>query len=243
LAISRRYNKNRRADSWYSGHAAAFLLRETMTNEIMTNQTMTNQGKDIKHPKVRGEWAEMRFMARAAEHGLVVTKPWGESTHYDFAVECEGRFLKVQVKSTMHRISKSYILKFHGSQQTPYAKGDFDFLAGYVIPLDVWYIIPAEAAMRGTGDLCVTPDSPKTRYEHYREAWHLLQGKPAEEERSSSTSRAVGSEMGGVVEDGNDPEGDAGDDAEAGKDAYSVVEARMRAIRWNPIHPYLKPRR
>ena len=204
---------------------------------------MTNQGKDIKHPKVRGEWAEMRFMARAAEHGLVVAKPWGESTHYDFAVECEGRFLRVQVKSTMHRISKSYVLKVHGSQQTPYAKGDFDFLAGYIIPLDLWYIIPAEDAMRGTGNLCVTPDSPKTRYENYREAWYLLQGKVTGAEPSNSASRAVGSEMGGVVEDGNDPEGDRGDDAEAGKDAYSIFEARMRAIKWNPIHPFLKPRR
>ena len=37
---------------------------------------------NIKHAKQRGEWAEMRFMARAAEHGLQVSKPWGESTSY-----------------------------------------------------------------------------------------------------------------------------------------------------------------
>jgi len=61
---------------------------------------MKNKGIDIKHPKQRGEWAELRFMARAAEHGLCVTKPWGDSARYDFAVEHNGHFLRVQVKST-----------------------------------------------------------------------------------------------------------------------------------------------
>jgi hypothetical protein len=60
---------------------------------------MANRGVDIKESKMRGEWAELRFMARAAEHGLRVTKPWGDSAKYDFAVERQGRFLRVQVKS------------------------------------------------------------------------------------------------------------------------------------------------
>ncbi len=54
--------------------------------------------------KERGEWAEMRFMARAAEHGFRVSKPWGESSRYDFAVEANGRFLRIQVKSTVCRV-------------------------------------------------------------------------------------------------------------------------------------------
>jgi hypothetical protein len=55
---------------------------------------------DIPHPKARGEWAEMRFMARAAEHRLCVAKPWGDMAPYDFAVEHNGRFLRVQEKCT-----------------------------------------------------------------------------------------------------------------------------------------------
>ena len=39
---------------------------------------MPNQGIDIQHPKLRGERAELRFMARAAEHGLCIAKPWGD---------------------------------------------------------------------------------------------------------------------------------------------------------------------
>jgi hypothetical protein len=51
---------------------------------------MTNKGIDIQHPKLRGEWAELRFMARAAEHGLCIAKPWGDMARYDFAVEHNG---------------------------------------------------------------------------------------------------------------------------------------------------------
>jgi hypothetical protein len=39
---------------------------------------MTNRGIDIKHPQQRGEWAELCFMTRAAEHGLsigIMTSP------------------------------------------------------------------------------------------------------------------------------------------------------------------------
>ena len=46
---------------------------------------MTNDGAGakIKHPKLRGEWAELCFMVRAAEKGLQVSKPWGETARYD----------------------------------------------------------------------------------------------------------------------------------------------------------------
>jgi hypothetical protein len=54
---------------------------------------MTGRGADIKNHKMRREWAELRFMARAAEFGLIVTKPWGDSARYDFAVEKKQRNL------------------------------------------------------------------------------------------------------------------------------------------------------
>jgi hypothetical protein len=36
-------------------------------------------GSQIRNSKLRGEWAELRFMTRAAEHGLMISKPWGDS--------------------------------------------------------------------------------------------------------------------------------------------------------------------
>jgi len=43
---------------------------------------MSKLGAKIKHPKQQGEWAELCFMVRAAEKGLQVSKPWGETAHY-----------------------------------------------------------------------------------------------------------------------------------------------------------------
>lgn len=43
--------------------------------------------KSLEAPKRRGEWVELQFMARAHAHGLIVSKPWGDSARYDFIVE------------------------------------------------------------------------------------------------------------------------------------------------------------
>jgi len=137
---------------------------------------MANPGLSIKHPKARGEWAEMRFMARAAEHGLTVSKPWGESKHYDFAVEYEQCFVRVQVKSTMSRRKSNYGCTLRGGIAY-YTRDDFDFLAAYIIPRDLWYIVPAAVAITGRQRLYLSPDYPKSIYEPYRENWDQLKQK------------------------------------------------------------------
>ena len=54
---------------------------------------MPIQRINIPHAKARGEWAELRFMTRAAELGLRVTKPWGDNAPYDFAIESAEKAL------------------------------------------------------------------------------------------------------------------------------------------------------
>ena len=130
--------------------------------------------KTIKHPKKRGEWAELCFMAKAAEHGLQLAKPWGETASYDFAIEYAGRFTRVQVKSTMFKDRGGYSCTVRGSNG-PYVGDVFDYLAAYVIPMDVWYIIPAER-IRGQGSIALYPKLEKSKYGPYREAWELLRG-------------------------------------------------------------------
>ena len=46
---------------------------------------MTNQAIDIAHAKLRGEWAELRFMSRAAETPLVAITPSRTSSTGSFA--------------------------------------------------------------------------------------------------------------------------------------------------------------
>jgi hypothetical protein len=137
---------------------------------------MKNSGSKISNRKLRGEWAEMCFMARAAEHGLQVNKPWGEMARYDFVIGHEGQFVRVQVKSTMARLGTGYTCTVRGGHR-PYEDDVFDFLAAYLVPDDVWYIIPA-ALVSGQGCVTLYPRSKNSKYAPYKEAWSLLRSRP-----------------------------------------------------------------
>jgi PD-(D/E)XK nuclease superfamily protein len=129
-------------------------------------------GMSIRHAKARGEWAELRFMTRATELGLRVTKPWGDNAPYDLVIDCAGHFLRIQVKCTRYRRGQSY--KCHlDSNGHPYRPGQLDFFAAYVIPADTWYILPIKAT-HGQPDILLTPHSNHAKYEKYKEAWQLL---------------------------------------------------------------------
>jgi hypothetical protein len=142
-----------------------------------------NNSMWIRGCKERGEWAELCFMARAAGHGLRVSKPYGDSASYDVGVEWvapgrEGRILRVQVKSTVFkRRGEGYSLNVMGAHRERYPSGVVDFFAVYLIPIDAWYIIPFALMGRTNCSLHFTPDSKRHKYASYREAWHLLRGE------------------------------------------------------------------
>ncbi len=125
-----------------------------------------------------GEWAEMQFMARAAANGFTVTKPWGDSVRYDFAVEKNGQFQRVQVKSTASRDGSSYACNVVWSapqgRSRKYTPQDIDFFAILVIPEETWYVIPIAELKKARSTFYLDPRSPKNRYFRYREAWQLL---------------------------------------------------------------------
>ena len=124
--------------------------------------------------KRQGEWAELVFMALAAFFGFNVSRPWGDSAQYDVSVEYQGRFLRVQVKSTRYRRrGREYSLNVMGPGRRPYEKGLVDFIAVYLIPEDAWYIIPF-AEVDGHCTLHFRPGRERQRWERYREAWELL---------------------------------------------------------------------
>jgi PD-(D/E)XK endonuclease len=128
----------------------------------------------IKDKKVRGEWAEMKFMTCAAERGLCVSKPWGDSNSYDFVVGRPGHFVAVQVKCTVFssKNGAGYICSVCSSHKQ-YRRGAFDFLAAYLVCEDVWYIIP-EKATRGKWAISLRTQCVESRHEKYLEAWDLL---------------------------------------------------------------------
>jgi hypothetical protein len=146
---------------------------------------MKSAGEKIRSPKERGEWVEARFLAKAAEKGFRVSKPWGDSARYDFAIERDGRFLRIQVKSTIAQRRGGYDCRL---QPQPSASGhekfytaeQVDFFAAYVIPEDTWYIFPADVVQKIRGQIMLFPQSPGHKYEKYKEAWHLLRAAKAE---------------------------------------------------------------
>ncbi len=126
----------------------------------------------IKDKKKRGEWVELKFMAEAAEWGVPATKPFGDSENFDVVVGRPGKFVGVQVKCTVFRSKngEGYICSTCSSHKL-YRAGAFDFLAAYVVPEDVWYILPAEEIV---GMRSVSLCTPTGRWEKYREEWETL---------------------------------------------------------------------
>jgi hypothetical protein len=131
--------------------------------------------------KRKGELVELIFVVKATGLGFAVSKPYGDSEPYDLVVEANGRLLRVQVKSafTTHRQGYSVSTARHRRGQLPhkYSARDIDFIAAYVAPHQVWYIVPVkETATRG--HIFLYPMGAKNtqggRYEKYREAWGLL---------------------------------------------------------------------
>jgi hypothetical protein len=138
---------------------------------------MINKGSQIKNSKLRGEWAELRFLTRAVEHGLMVSRPWGDSAPYDLMVEHNGRVLRVQVKSTMYGVNGGYLCKLPHDRSRTARVRRVEFVAVYIIPEDVWYILPAHVAAGLRGNIWLTPHRRGHKYERYLEAWHLLLGR------------------------------------------------------------------
>jgi len=99
----------------------------------------------------------------------------GETASYDFAVEYEGRFVRVQVKSTMFKDRGGYSCSVRGCRG-PYTGDPFDFVAAYLIPEDLWYIIP-EKEIHGQGSIALYPKLARAKYGPYKDAWNLLRGK------------------------------------------------------------------
>lgn len=69
---------------------------------------------------------------------------------YDFAVEHEGQFVRLQVKSAVFKDRGGYCCTVRGSNGPD--QGDpFEYLASYVFQRNPWSIIPAElVAAQGT---------------------------------------------------------------------------------------------
>ena len=123
---------------------------------------------NIRHPKARGEWAELRFMIRALELGFHAAKPWGDTAPYDVATDHRGHFRRVQVKCTFSMRWNSYRCQLTANG-VPYTPDQIDFIAAYIIPTDTWYILPIRAIL-GLPEILLNPHRKNARQNKYKEA-------------------------------------------------------------------------
>jgi hypothetical protein len=131
-----------------------------------------------RETKRLGELAEIAFLHKATSLGFEVSKPYGDSEHYDFIVGSERHLWRVQVKSTSTVLNGRYHVNSgrHLHQRvSPYSTSEVDFFAVYIRPEDTWYIIPARIIYPRVSLLfCSRRDPKRGVYGAYREAWQLM---------------------------------------------------------------------
>jgi hypothetical protein len=131
--------------------------------------------------KHKGEWVELLFMATVARLGLFVMHAFGDSARFDVIVETVFGPMRIQVKGTESFRNRRYSVHYGTGRNEcrRYTAEQIDFLAVYVIPADAWYLIPArKIGKRGVIHLRPNIRTNSTKFERYREAWHLLMPPP-----------------------------------------------------------------
>jgi PD-(D/E)XK endonuclease len=127
--------------------------------------------------KRRGEMAEAAFLHKASKLGFGVSKPWGDSDPYELIVDSGKRLWKVQVKSA-YRAGEygGYTFHAYGNEKDrAYSLKDIDMLVAYIVPEDLWYVLPVSLFRRVKG-MKLFPSSRRRRskYEAYREGWEVM---------------------------------------------------------------------
>jgi len=123
--------------------------------------------------KRKGGSAELVFVFKAISLGFGVATPWGDNERYDFILNYRTLRWRVQVKSTERFERTGYRVKGGGST-ADYRLDEIDFLAAYVVPEEVWYVVPVSAVVRHKSLRFFPYSGSKGRLEKYRDAWRLF---------------------------------------------------------------------
>ena len=129
--------------------------------------------------KSQGILAELIFDTEATRRGLKVLKPLLE-LKYDRMIEWRGRTFRVQVKSTSkpEKNRQGYAVRscWGGTKKRRYSTKMVDILAVYIVPLDLWYMIPMRKVKAKT--IRIFPRTPnKGQFSSYEGAWALFKAK------------------------------------------------------------------
>ena len=77
-----------------------------------------------------------------------------------------------------------------GPKHERYPRGKVDFFAVYLVPVDVWYIIPFDV-VEGNLSLNLTPRKGH-KFAQYMEGWNLLRGAEKKARKKAARSGLLG---------------------------------------------------
>jgi hypothetical protein len=117
--------------------------------------------------KVSGSAYEHLFVSESLRRGFLPHIPAGDWLEHDvLLLNRHGGVARIQVKGTSRGNNPGRNVCY----TVRVKKSEFDFLAGFVEPLNTWWIIPRSKLTGQTTTLL-----PATRYAKYRDAWNLLE--------------------------------------------------------------------
>jgi hypothetical protein len=140
------------------------------THTPLPGQVLEIDAVGLATRKSRGEAAEAAFLAKAASLGFGIAKPWGDSERYDFILDSGHHFWRVQVKSTQRLVESRYRVKASG-WKARYTSDEIDFLVAYIVPENLWYVVPVSAAAAHQHLRFYPYGTRNSQLEKYREAW------------------------------------------------------------------------
>lgn len=111
----------------------------------------------------KGEETEAVVLSKLVQHGLNVLTPFGDNTRYDFVVEKDGQFTRLQCKTGW--MTDSGCVEFNtrsaNINTTEYKEADYVGDAEHFIVFcqdtDALYLVPVSEAAEGKMCLRVTP--------------------------------------------------------------------------------------
>lgn len=126
----------------------------------------------------QGLFAESVFITECIKRNIEIAQPIVDKWGYDFIIHYHG-YIKVQVKSCSaadirYPNKPTYKINVRKGKHSrdSYNEGDFDLLACYIIPLDIWYLIPFKDITATT--IRINPSGVKDRYNLYKDNFSLI---------------------------------------------------------------------
>jgi hypothetical protein len=146
--------------------------------------------------KLKADIAESSVTTELLSRGYNVLKPIGDRLPYDLAIDCEGKLIRLQIKTAwFNRLKNMYIVDNRRTRtnrrkmvRKRYTDKDFDFAILYLHDKNVFYVMPVDVFNGYASSIALIENMKRQRLPkstNYRGRWDLL-NEPEEKRPSIS---------------------------------------------------------